>query len=172
MEFEKFITKALKLGFAGKVEPEKISRMGFTMKRVHYNELDGQAAGSRYHDEWTDSRLGGGQELTRLVATDKNLGGESEWTRLYAGGVIVDEELEKLGITVRDVMRYLKKEIDEQGEKTRLFADCEPQLEDNWRYAYKIVEKIPEIELTVAKESIEYKSSLVFVHYFLISPIK
>ena len=113
--------------------------------------------------------LGGGQELVHVITSHN----EEEWfTRLYAGGIIADEQLEKLGIKAKDVRVFLKAQINKQGEKTRLFADCETEPEGDWTYSYKITDRNPELELTAAKECISYKGALVFVHHFLLSPIK
>ena len=68
-------------------------------------------------------------------------------------------------------MTFLKKQITENGEKTRLHTDFEPEPEGDWQYSYSVLDKDKEIPLTFGKEVIKYKDQLVFVHDFIISPI-
>lgn len=155
------LTEGLSNGYAGKTEVETVDRGGFKFKRSRYAD---EATRKTYHDEWLSARTGGGQELASV--------GEEKVTRLYAGGVISPEQLEKLGITKKDVIGYLIKKVGELGNKTRLFEDCTPAPDGDWQYVYKITDRIESVELTRALEAINYKGIQVFVHGFEICPIK
>lgn len=155
------LTGGLSNGYAGKTEIKTIDRGGLAFKQSRYVN---ESTGGTYHDEWLSARTGGGQELADA--------GEEKITRLYAGGVISPEELEKLGITKKDVIGYLIKKVGELGNKTRLFEDCTPGPDGDWQYVYKITDRIESVELTRALETINYKGVQVFVHGFEICPVR
>jgi hypothetical protein len=165
MEIEKFVTERLQDGFASGNPPYGIHKDGFNMQAARL--LDHEA-GLAYHDEWTNGRLGGGQELAKLTDEEQ----EETLTRLYAGGVIAPEELEALGVTRKEVIGYLKKQIIENGDKTRLYEDFEPEADGDWQYRYRILDYDHQIDLYISKETIFYKGVFVFAHGFLISPVK
>lgn len=167
MEIEKFVTGHLQEGFASKEKPESLHKDSFAMKRFRRLNLEDWTF---YRDEWTDGRLGGGQELGRTG--DRNESLEEALTRLYAGGVIEDEKLQSLGIDGKQVIGYLKKQIIENGDKIRLYEDFEPEPDGDWQYKYTILDYDPQIDLYISKETIFYKGSFVFAHGFLISPVK
>jgi len=155
------LTEGLSKGYAGKTKIETIDRGGLAFKQSRYVD---EATGKTYHDEWLSARTGGGQELAVI--------GEEKITRLYAGGVISPKQLEKLGITEKEVIGYLIKKVEELGNKTRLFEDCAPAPDGDWQYVYKVTDKIESVGLTRALETITFKGAQVFVHGFEICPIK
>ncbi|MDD2224628.1 MAG: hypothetical protein PHP97_00500 [Candidatus Shapirobacteria bacterium] len=150
------LTAGLVAGYGGKTEFIKTDRGGFTVKSSHFQ--NGEVI---YHDEWTK---GGGQEIVKI--------GEESFTRVYAGGVADKEVLEKLGITHEEVISNLMNKIQKLGEKTRLFNNCPADLENDWKYEYKILDQDDQILITTGKETIRYKDELVFTHVFVLSPIK
>lgn len=151
------LTIGLLAGYAGETEFREIVRGGVEMKQSHF-ERDGII----YHDEWLPNRTGGGRELVKI--------GGQKFTRIYAGGLVGEESLKQLGIDENDVIGTLINQIKLAGDKTRLDADYENQDED-WKYSYKVKKQIDEVGLLVGKEKITYRDQLVFVHYFLLSPI-
>lgn len=157
-KIENLLSTGLKEGFAGGTEVKDIKRDIFNLKSSHLENETGI-----YHDEWFADRTGGGQEIVKV--------GESSYTRVYAGGTISIERLDILGITKEDVMKFLKKQILQSSEKIRLFTDFESEIEGDWQYSYKVLDKDIEIPLTYGKEVIRYKDNLVFVHDFIISPV-
>ncbi|HOX96202.1 MAG TPA: hypothetical protein PLI45_02375 [Candidatus Woesebacteria bacterium] len=156
---EKLLSLGLKQGFVGETVMQSVERGVFKMKSSHFENEDGT-----YHDEWMADRTGGGQEI---VETD----GVS-YTRVYAGGTISINALTEMGISIKDVMSFLKKNILEGGEQTRLFADYLPEPDGDWQYSYTILEDEPKIPLTLGKEVIRYQGVLVFIHDFLITPVE
>jgi hypothetical protein len=68
------------------------------------------------------------------------------------------------------VIGTLINQIKLAGDKTRLESDYE-NVEGDWRYSYTVKKEIEAVGLIVGKEKIKYKNELVFVHYFLLSPI-
>jgi hypothetical protein len=157
-ETDRLLTVGLQEGFAGESKIQEVKRAGFSIVSSHFENRGGE-----YHDEWFADRAGGGQEIVRV--------GESIVTRVYAGGTIPLEELDSLGITKREVMAFLKRQITKNGGGIRLRTNFEPEPEGDWHYSYKILDTDAEIPLTVGKEVIKFKGSLVFVHVFIISPV-
>lgn len=164
MEFGKDLNIGLQRGFAGGIERGKKSRHGWgEVEFSHMVDIvDGKTI--TYQDEWVGNRAGGGQELESIDG--------KHFTRVYAGGVVGQEKLEKLGIKKKDVITFLKSQILEHGEELRLFSDFESELQGKWKYVYKILFNDPEIGVTGARESILYDDNLVFVHGFLLSPVE
>lgn len=158
-KIERLLNRGLKEGFAGGTEIQSVERGDFNIKSSHFENEDGT-----YHDEWMADRTGGGQEI---VIAD-----EVTFTRVYAGGTIGLEALVKMGISIEDVMKFLKKNILEGAENTRLFADYLPEAEGDWQYSYTILKDEPNIPLTLGKEIISYQGTLVFIHNFLITPVE
>jgi hypothetical protein len=117
-----------------------------------------------YEDQWLKAKTGGGQEVVKV--------GSRQFTRLYAGGVVDQAKLEKLAITEFDVNNFLKSILKEQREKVRLFNSCPPIARDQWTYSYEILAESPAISLTVSKETIWYQREEVFVHAFLLCPVR
>jgi hypothetical protein len=160
---EDILTNGLLKGFAGQTIVDKISRVStFPMKESVVRGKEGM-----YVDQWTPGRWGGGQELA------KDWSGKM-MTRLYCGGVVKDEILAPLGITEKDVMKFLKSTLLELGEKTRLYKDARSSDENNqWRYSYRIFIEGDESDnnLTVAVEEIYFQQTRVFVHNFMICPV-
>lgn len=81
------------------------------------------------------------------------------------------DELDKLGLTKKDVIRYLMVKIQELGVKTRLLEDCE-QVDGEWSYGYKMLDREEAVPVFIGKEIIKYEDRLVFVHDFLLCPIE
>jgi len=155
---DKLLARGLMEGFAGGTAMADIQRADFHLKSSHFENEDGI-----YHDEWFADRAGGGQEIVKV--------GEETYTRVYAGGTVPREVLAQLGISVGDVMTFLKKQIIENGEKIRLHTSFELKNEGDWQYSYKVLDRDEGIPLTLGKEMIGYKGKTVFVHVFVISPV-
>jgi len=155
-KIEKALTQGLLAGYGNKTKFKKIKRGSFNISSSHFenNEII-------YHDEWTN---GGGQEIVKIR--------NSVFTRVYAGGIVSESILNKFGITPQDINQNLIYRINQLGSTTRLFNNCQPEKLNDWDYEYKILNKDIEVEVTVGKESIKYKNQLVFVHCFVLSPIK
>ena len=160
MENKTLLTKGLQEGFGGETARKGVKRGGFELESSHLETEDG----SVYHDEWLADRVGGGQELTDVNG--------NKFTRVYAGGTIAVNVLQELGLTKKDVIGFLKKQIKENGENIRLYDNFEPEAEEKWRYEYKVIDREKEIPVTTGKESIFYNEKLVFVHVFALSPIE
>lgn len=156
----KLLTDGLAEGYAGAKKPEKIQRAGFNGDANDFTSPDG----GHYHDEWFAHDNGGGQEL---VQNEGELA-----TRVYAGGVIHNEELQKLGLTTEDVVSRLITSVNELKGKTRLIEECSLELPDGWGYKYEILKTTPEVPLTIGYESISYNGREVFAHGHMISPVK
>ena len=92
-------------------------------------------------------------------------------TRVYAGGTLTKEELEKMGLTKKDVIGKLVLFVNQLGDKTRLDEEAEV-FEGDWKYTYKVMKVVEEIPVSVGEEEIRYNDKLVFVHYHIISPVK
>ncbi|MCL5125399.1 MAG: hypothetical protein M1511_13065 [Deltaproteobacteria bacterium] len=107
--------------------------------------------------------MGGGQEVIEIDG--------KKFTRLYAGGTIALEELAELGLTKKDVIRYLKSKLKELGNRTRLLENC--RVEDgDWDYDYFLLDVDSDIPLTTAQEMIRFRGKRFFVHSFLLCPIE
>jgi len=154
------LTNGLAEGYAGVKKPEKIQRSEFLGKANDY--INSQ--GGHYHDEWFADDNGGGQELVKE--------GDEQFTRLYGGGVISTEELQKLGITTKDIISRLRTSVNELKDKTRLYEPVSLKLPDGWDYKYTILKKSEEVPLTIGYESIEYNGREVFAHGHMLTPIK
>lgn len=155
----RFLANALKKSFGGQSTYSKVLRGKVTFESGHFEEN-----GSVYHDEWTGVTLGGGQELVQV--------GEQKYTRVYAGGNLDYAQLEKLGTLEGEVIGYLKKVITTIGEQIRLDKDVTKQSEGDWAYEYKIFSKETAIPLIVGREAISFKNTEVFIHFFLLCPVK
>lgn len=153
------LTRGLLHTFAGKTKCVPASRGGIAVTTSHMEEN-----GSLYHDEWAADRVGAGQELVRYDGL--------VYTRVYAGGTIAYEAMEKLGITKHDVIGFLIASLNSAGDQTRLCTQYGPVSSDEWEYAYAIIEDLPDIPLTVGKEEIRYKHTVVFIHMFLLCPVE
>ncbi len=155
---KEILTKGLGEGYAGHTDVTTTTRGDFTLKVSDYKGPEGS-----YHDEWLPTKTGGGQELATT--------GDETITRLYAGGVAKDEILSKLGISEKDVIKYLINKVGELGGNTRLFDECLPSPDGEWRYSYQITDSFPSFNLTRALETIKYMDELVFVHAFEICKV-
>lgn len=153
---EKVLVEGLEKSFSRKLKLEDTERGGVVFSVVHMEDGD-----VSYHDEFID---GGGQELAKS--------GENTLTRVYGGSTIPPKELAKLGITVDDVLKQLVKQVKKLGATTRLYVDSGRQIDGRWQYEYQIKERYPQIPLTIGVETITYKGQLVFVHGFLICPVR
>lgn len=160
MKSERILSSGLKAGYAGGTERETVQRGPFQLEASQFTTPESGV----YRDEWIANRTGGGQEIAQE--------GNETVTRLYAGGTIRLDQLAEMGLTKKDVTRYLKSKISELGEQTRLFADCNPDPDGDWQYSYKIMQNLEDIPLTVGMETIVFKGTLVFAHGFLQSPIE
>ncbi len=158
---DKLLTDGLAEGYGGLKKPEKIKRSYFRGKSNYYNSPEG----GHYHDEWFADDNGGGQELTEIDG--------EKFTRLYGGGVIPVEELQKLGLTTKNVLSKLSVSINTLRNRTRLHTPSQLKFMDGlWLYTYSILKQSEEVPLTVGYESIEYKGREVFAHAHILSPIK
>ncbi len=149
-ELNDLLTEGLKTGYAGGVTPQTVERGQFTVKSMTVPVQDG-----KYIDEWTSL---GGQEIAEMDG--------KRIIRVYAGRVIGEDELAKLGITTQDVIAYLKKKNTELAGLTRLDEDCLPDPDGDWQYGYSIIQRVPEVGLVGGLETINYKENLVFSHLF------
>lgn len=155
----KQLTAGLLSGYGGKTVFENILRGTLSGKSSVLTGPDGT-----YIDQWfTGESTGGGQELVETPA--------GRVTRLYAGGTLPPEKLNELGLEEKTVLGKLVYFINEAGEKTRLSEGYSASSE-KWKYKYRIIETIPELDLTIAMETITYGDTAVFTHAFLISPIR
>jgi hypothetical protein len=152
------LTRGLLSGFAGKSDFAELERGGFRFKTSDVSDEN-----FKYHDEWLDAKVGGGQELLQV--------GDLGFTRLYAGGVLNDAQLSVLGISESDISAFLKNALVALEQNTRLEKECTFSV-DNWDYRYEVVATAPIIGMIVGKESISFKQREVFVHYFLLCPVE
>jgi len=159
-ETDSLLTQGLAVGYARTQKPDVVNRDGFIGASNDFVTPDG----GKYHDEWFANDNGGGQELVQT--------GEESATRLYGGGVISVGELEKLPITVGDVIQRLVTSVRQLAGKTRLHESCTLTLPDGWKYDYEILKRSKEVPLTIGYESITYHGREVFAHGHIISPIK
>ena len=159
-EVDKLLSDGLTSGYAGKAERQATQHGPFKFESSQFQTPEGDI----YLDDWLANRTGGGQEIAKS--------GENTSTRLYGGGTIRLEELSELGLTKKDVTGYLKKKISEQGPKTRLFKDCEPESDGDWQYKYKINSVMSEIPLTVGMETISFQGKMVFAHAFILTTVE
>lgn len=150
------LTQGLLAGYGGKSQFTSVNRGSFDLKSSHLQQDD-----IVYHDEWTNN---GGQELVKVK--------EELFTRVYAGGEVNSEILQSLNISDTDVTNNLKSRIAELGDKTRLFSNCKAETINNWDYEYKIIDNNNEVSVTTGKETISFKGQIVFIHVFVLSPIK
>lgn len=152
------LTKGLISGYGGQTKFSTTTRGSFQLNVSHLEK-----GNLTYHDEWLPTNMGGGQELVKV--------GDQQFTRLYAGGVIKEEKLTKLGITKKNVIAFLKETILKQQGKTRLFQSCNPEPRGDWSYSYQIQYSEKSIPITFGKETIQFQKQTVFVHSFLLCPI-
>lgn len=152
------LTEGLIAGYAGG-EVTPVERGGFHGKSTRSKNEPG------YRDEWfTGVTLGGGQELVEA--------GGQQFTRLYAGGTLGEMQLKSLGTSGEEVIGYLKKKIIKLGDRTRLFEDCDPPSDGDWKYTYKVKEKSGEISVATGREVIQFQERRVFIHDFILCPIQ
>ncbi len=159
----RLLTDGLAEGYTGNKKPVKIERAGFAGKSTDYPDNPTPDSG-HYHDEWFANDNGGGQELVGIE--------EEKATRLYGGGVIPQEELQKIGFKTEDVIGRLITSVRELKGKTRLHEECSLELPGGWSYSYTILKKPQEVPLTVGYESIRYNGREVFAHAHILTPIK
>ena len=153
------LSKGLLEGYVGKSVRGTTSRAGFELKTSDYSGQEG-----KYHDEWDADYNGGGQELT--VTPNGEVA-----TRVYAGGTLTKEKLEALGLTKKEVIGKLVLFVNKLGDETRLDEDAEVSEGEDWKYTYKVLGKVEEIPLDLGQEEIRYKDSLVFIHFYILSPV-
>lgn len=156
---KKILSKGFGEGYVGKSVREQTGRAGFKLETSDYKGSEG-----KYHDEWAARQNGGGQELV------ENIDGEMA-TRVYAGGTLGSDELNKFGLTDKDVIGKLIFFVNKLGDKTRLDEDAE-LTDGDWVYKYKVMKAVKEIPVCVGEEDILYKGNLVFVHFHINSPVK
>lgn len=156
---QSFLSLGLLKGFAGETKFGVIKRANFSLQSSHL-EMDGKI----YHDEWAADRTGGGQELVKVD-------GET-YTRVYAGGTISLVALKQLGITKKDILKFLITSLNTAGAQTRLHENFGPILEGDWSYRYAVIEQNDSIPMTTGREDIRYKGNIVFTHVFIMCPIE
>lgn len=150
------LTTGLINGYGGKTEFAKINRAGFEMDSSHFQNEE-----IIYHDEWTNN---GGQELIKV---DNEL-----FTRVYAGGAVDENIRQSLDIKEHQISNNLRTSIIEFGDKTRLFSNFKGKTVDNWDYEYQIIDHNSEINVTTGKETMSINGHTIFIHVFVLSPIK
>ena len=153
------MAKDLLEGYAGNSVRGSAVRAGFNLDTSDYQGPEGT-----YHDEWAANFNGGGQELTETSSGEKA-------TRVYAGGTLSEDELQKLGLTKKDVIGKLVFFVNELKGGTRLDENAE-MAEGAWKYTYRVLKSREEIPVDVGEEEIKYDNNLVFVHYHILSPVK
>jgi len=153
------LAKGLLEGYAGNGMRSSAVRAGFNLDTSDYEGSEG-----RYHDEWAADFNGGGQELAETKSGEKV-------TRVYAGGALSKDELQKLGLTKKDVIGKLISFVNGLKDATRLDRDADV-TEEEWRYTYKVLKNVEEVPVVLGGEEIRYNGNLVFIHYHIISPIK
>lgn len=158
-ESKAILAKGLLEGYVGKSVRGSVVRAGFNLETSDYQGPEG-----KYQDEWAADFNGGGQELTEASNGEKA-------TRVYAGGTLSADELQKLGLTKKDVIGKLVFFVNELQDGTRLDRDAE-RVEGVWKYTYKVLKSVKEIPVDVGEEEMRYNENLVFVHYHIISPVK
>ena len=143
------LTLGLLAGYGGQTKFGKAVRGTFEVSSSHFenNKIV-------YHDEWTN---GGGQEI---IKSDGDF-----FTRVYAGGAI------NKNVSTKEIIQKLIFFIQELKDQTRLFSNCSFSS-GNWDYEYKILDREEDFDITVGKETIKYQNETVFVHCFVLSPIK
>lgn len=154
------LAQGLLAGFAGKSVFGTAVRGGFSLISSEVTFPDNTA---QYIDQWIGRQSGGGQEIAKV--------GNETITRVYAGGTVSLEVLKPLGIQDSDIMAYLKEKLMALSGKTRLSTTVDPIVDGDWEYRYEIVQQIPDMSLTIGKETISYKHTAVFVHVFINSPV-
>lgn len=152
--FAQALTSGLLAGYGGKSKFDVVNRAGFVLKSSHY-----QTGQINYHDEWSN---GGGQELVKVNG--------SLFTRVYAGGVVDEDSLKSLNITVPQIIYALKHFITTLTSNTRLFTDCPSQINGDWSYQYSIIDKSENPQVTIGKETVSFHNQIVFTHAFVLSP--
>lgn len=157
-QIEQGLTRGLIAGYGGESKFLAVNRGGFQLQSSHLEEKN-----LKYHDEWLQARIGGGQELIEVAG--------QRFTRLYAGGIIDEIALKKLEVTQKDIIDFLKHAITILKQKTRLFDDCQFNDQEQWSYTYQVLDRDQNLAITTAKEAITYKNTIVFVHNFLLCPV-
>ncbi len=130
---------------------------------VDFRSLEQNLSSGTYHDEWISGRNGGGQETFASKT-------ESSYTRVYSGGVFPDAILTRLGTDMLTVESRLSSFIKGSEGKTRLDQDYF-KVDGDWQYGYEVIERFPEIGLTLGIEKIDFKDNAVFVHLIGVSLI-
>lgn len=152
---KKALTTGLLAAYGGKSQFSPVKRASFDLMSGHFEDGD-----LVYHDEWVD---GGGQEIVQI--------GNELFTRVYAG-ISDSKKLAELGLKETAVVENLITRIKELGDQTRLFSDCRPENIGNWGYEYKILDHDESTLITTGKETIKYQNQVVFIHVFVLSPVK
>jgi hypothetical protein len=158
-KIKKILSKGLGEGYVGKSVRRQTDRAGFKLETSDYNGTEG-----KYHDEWDANQNGCGQQLVESIYCEMS-------TREYAGGSLGPDELNKFGLTDKDVIGKLIFFVNKLGDKTRLDEDVE-LIDGDWVYEYKVMKSVKEIPVCVGEEDILYKGNLVFVHFHVNSPVK
>jgi hypothetical protein len=153
------LAEGLMVGFASNSSFSSVKRGVFA-----FQSSSVKTQNFSYEDQWLRAKTGGGQEVVKV--------GSRQFTRLYAGGLIDQAKLEKLSITEFDVNNFLKSILKEHRAKVRLFSNCPPIARDQWTYSYEILVESPSVSLTVSREIISYQEEEVFVHAFLLCPVR
>ncbi len=158
---ETIATNGLIDGYAGNTQPQKE-----TLGGLQFNTSQVLTEDSSYFDLWLkEPEIGMGMETA--MTKEDGLG------RQYAGGIIAnDKALHELGISKKQIIQQLKVFITNIGDKTRLYLNCPPILDGRWTYKYEIHEHDEDLNLVIAKETILYDTTKVFVHRFQILPVK
>lgn len=157
---ETILARGLKSGYGGAGERTQVSRGPFTLTSMEQKFPDADGA---YMDQWIAKRTGADQEIASA--------GTETATRVFAGGLISQDELSHLGTTDTEALDYLKSKLSTLADKTRLHEDVHPEADGDWLYAYRVIDRFPEIPLTIGVETITYKGTTVFVHGFLNTPV-
>jgi hypothetical protein len=139
------------------VREQRIS--SFKFQNTGYSSPEGV-----YEDRWIGKSSGGGQEVVKVNGI--------EYTRVYAGGCLEKEKLEKLGITKEDIDKFRKEALLELTDQTRL-DDVASYQTGFWDYGYDIEDEFEgEFGVIQGMEQINYNEERVFLHRFLLCPVR
>jgi hypothetical protein len=155
---EELISEGLKQNFDGEATYGQVNQGDLTFSTSQLKTEEGH-----HHDQWIQSQTTGGLETAKTES--------GTLIRSYAGGIVKKEVLNELGVNESQILEFLKKIIVNHSEKVRLYSDFNFRNGD-FSYEYKVTEQIPEVSLTLGKETITYKDTIVFVHTFSICNVE
>ena len=157
---EEILGQGLNATFQGQsnIRPTVLATIDSTVSSISPNPTES------YQDTFVGTfayRLTGGFEVAKA--------GDQTLIRTYNGGTISREELEKLGVTNDEFIKFLTVVII-ANLNTRLTEDIE-YSNGEFHYSYKVTAKHPLINATSGIEEIKFGEVLIAQHLFNISPI-